>query len=95
MNLGSGYGGGRPAPSWHQDRWPRVFDPNDGLLNPRDENGQFVPGITPTTTGHSICEDHDVRLGNGGAQISSDAPLVTTDTFALHFYYLELAGCLP
>ena len=26
---------------------PNLFDPSDGLLNPRTENGQFITGITP------------------------------------------------
>jgi predicted alpha-1,2-mannosidase len=33
------------------NNWENVFDPGDGLLNPRDEDGQFVPDITPTATG--------------------------------------------
>ena len=29
------------------NNWANLFDPSDGLLNPRTENGQFIPGITP------------------------------------------------
>jgi predicted alpha-1,2-mannosidase len=32
------------------NNWENVFDPANDLLNPRDENGQFVPGITPAST---------------------------------------------
>ncbi|HEX4832026.1 MAG TPA: GH92 family glycosyl hydrolase [Trebonia sp.] len=32
------------------NNWQNVFDPNDDLLGPRDSNGQFVPGITATST---------------------------------------------
>ncbi|MGH9105018.1 MAG: GH92 family glycosyl hydrolase, partial [Acidimicrobiales bacterium] len=31
------------------NNWENLFDPANGLLNPRLEDGQFVPGITPTT----------------------------------------------
>jgi predicted alpha-1,2-mannosidase len=31
------------------NNWQNVFDANNNLLNPRNQNGQFVPGITPTT----------------------------------------------
>jgi predicted alpha-1,2-mannosidase len=30
------------------NNWENQFDPYNGLLNPRDENGQLVPGIVPT-----------------------------------------------
>jgi predicted alpha-1,2-mannosidase len=30
------------------NNWENMFDPYNGLLNPRDENGQLIPGITPT-----------------------------------------------
>jgi predicted alpha-1,2-mannosidase len=36
--------------------WQNLFDPGNGLLNPRDENGQFVPGITPTFEGSYYVE---------------------------------------
>jgi predicted alpha-1,2-mannosidase len=29
------------------NNWENIFDPTNDLLNPRLENGQFVPGITP------------------------------------------------
>jgi predicted alpha-1,2-mannosidase len=32
------------------NNWANVFDPADGLLNPRDADGSFVSGITPTST---------------------------------------------
>jgi predicted alpha-1,2-mannosidase len=31
------------------NNWENTFNPNNGLLNARYENGQFEPGITPTT----------------------------------------------
>ena len=31
------------------NNWENLFDPNNNLLNARTENGQFVPGIVPTT----------------------------------------------
>jgi predicted alpha-1,2-mannosidase len=30
------------------NNWENMFDPYNGLLNPRNENGQLIPGITPT-----------------------------------------------
>jgi predicted alpha-1,2-mannosidase len=33
------------------NNWENVFDPAGDLLTPRNENGQFVDGVTPTTTG--------------------------------------------
>jgi predicted alpha-1,2-mannosidase len=30
------------------NNWENMFDPYNGLLNPRDENGQLIPGVTPT-----------------------------------------------
>ena len=30
------------------NNWENQFDPGNDLLNPRDENGDYVPGITPT-----------------------------------------------
>jgi predicted alpha-1,2-mannosidase len=29
------------------NNWENLFDPNDDLLNPRDANGNFIPGVTP------------------------------------------------
>ena len=31
------------------NNWQNVFDANNNLLNPRYQNGQFEPGVTPTT----------------------------------------------
>jgi predicted alpha-1,2-mannosidase len=36
------------------NNWENVFNPGNNLLNPRNQNGQFVPGITPTTTDHYV-----------------------------------------
>jgi predicted alpha-1,2-mannosidase len=36
------------------NNWENVFNPAGNLLHPRNENGQFVPGITPTTTDHYV-----------------------------------------
>ncbi len=30
------------------NNWENMFDPGDDLLNPRDETGAYIPGITPT-----------------------------------------------
>jgi predicted alpha-1,2-mannosidase len=32
------------------NNWVNVFDSANGLLTPRDEDGAFVPGVSPTTT---------------------------------------------
>ena len=36
------------------NNWQNVFNPVNGLLNPRNQNGSFVPGITATTTNHYV-----------------------------------------
>ena len=36
------------------NNWVNVFDSASDLLNPRDENGAFVTGISPTTTSHYV-----------------------------------------
>jgi hypothetical protein len=36
------------------NNWVNVFDAANGLLSPRNQNGSFVPGITPTTTSHYV-----------------------------------------
>jgi predicted alpha-1,2-mannosidase len=36
------------------NNWENVFDPGNNLLNPRNANGQYVPGITPATTDHYV-----------------------------------------
>jgi predicted alpha-1,2-mannosidase len=46
------------------NNWVNVFDAADGLLNPRDENGAFVPGIGPTTTSHYVEGDAYEYLWN-------------------------------
>ncbi|HKS99832.1 MAG TPA: GH92 family glycosyl hydrolase, partial [Rugosimonospora sp.] len=32
------------------NNWQNVFNPVNGLLNPRNQNGAFVPGVTPTAS---------------------------------------------
>jgi len=46
------------------NNWVNVFDSADALLNPRNENGAFVSGITPTTTGHYVEGDAYEYLWN-------------------------------
>ena len=46
------------------NNWENVFDPGNNLLNPRNENGQFVPNISPTTTGHYVEGDAYEYLWN-------------------------------
>jgi predicted alpha-1,2-mannosidase len=46
------------------NNWVNVFDSSDGLLNPRNENGAFVTGITPTTTDHYVEGDAYEYLWN-------------------------------
>jgi predicted alpha-1,2-mannosidase len=46
------------------NNWVNVFDGANGLLNPRDENGAFVPGISPTTTAHYVEGDAYEYLWN-------------------------------
>ncbi len=36
------------------NNWENVFNPVNNLLNPRNANGQFVPGITGTTSNHYV-----------------------------------------
>jgi predicted alpha-1,2-mannosidase len=30
------------------NNWENLFDPNNDLLNPKDSNGNFIPGVVPT-----------------------------------------------
>ena len=46
------------------NNWVNVFDGGDGLLNPRDESGAFVPGISPTTTSRYVEGDAYEYLWN-------------------------------
>lgn len=46
------------------NNWENVFNPLDGLLTPRNANGRFVPGITPTTTAHYVEGDAYEYLWN-------------------------------
>jgi predicted alpha-1,2-mannosidase len=46
------------------NNWVNVFDGSNGLLNPRNENGSFVPGITDTTTNHYVEGDAYEYLWN-------------------------------
>jgi hypothetical protein len=46
------------------DNWANVFDAADGLLNPRDADGSFVSGITPTTTSDYVEGDAYEYLWN-------------------------------
>jgi predicted alpha-1,2-mannosidase len=46
------------------NNWVNVFDGSDDLLNPRNENGSFVAGITPTTTNHYVEGDAYEYLWN-------------------------------
>ena len=46
------------------NNWENVFDPAGDLLTPRNENGQFVDGITPTTTGPYVEGDAYEYLWN-------------------------------
>jgi putative alpha-1,2-mannosidase len=36
------------------NNWENVFNPVNNLLNPRNANSQFVPGITGTTSNHYV-----------------------------------------
>ena len=38
-----------PCSAQRANNWENTFNPNNDLLNARYENGQFEPGITPTT----------------------------------------------
>jgi predicted alpha-1,2-mannosidase len=55
-NFAAALGDAKDAAMMEQqaNNWENVFDPADDLLNPRDENGQFVPGITPTSTAQYV-----------------------------------------
>ncbi len=46
------------------NNWENVFNPNNNLLNPRNMNGTFVPGITPTTTDYYVEGDAYEYLWN-------------------------------
>src|SRR6266568_963257 len=46
------------------NNWQNVFNPVNGLLNPRNQNGAFVPGITGTTTNHYVEGDAYEYLWN-------------------------------
>src|SRR5262249_50631720 len=46
------------------NNWENVFNPMNNLLNPRNGNGQFVPGITGTTTKHYVEGDAYEYLWN-------------------------------
>jgi predicted alpha-1,2-mannosidase len=46
------------------NNWVNLFDGGDGLLNPRTQNGSFVPGISPTTTAHYVEGDAYEYLWN-------------------------------
>jgi predicted alpha-1,2-mannosidase len=46
------------------NNWENVFDPGGNLLNPRNENGQYVPGITPTTSSRYVEGDAYEYLWN-------------------------------
>ncbi len=46
------------------NNWVNVFDGADGLLNPRNADGSFVPGISPTTTTHYVEGDAYEYLWN-------------------------------
>ncbi len=46
------------------NNWVNVFDGGNGLLNPRNANGAFVPGISPTTTAHYVEGDAYEYLWN-------------------------------
>ena len=46
------------------NNWVNVFDGADGMLNPRNGNGSFVPGISPTTTAHYVEGDAYEYLWN-------------------------------
>jgi predicted alpha-1,2-mannosidase len=46
------------------NNWENVFNPVNNLLNPRNANGQFVPGITGTTTDRYVEGDAYEYLWN-------------------------------
>ena len=46
------------------NNWENVFDPAGNLLTPRNEDGSFVDGVTPTTTDHYVEGDAYEYLWN-------------------------------
>lgn len=46
------------------NNWENVFDPVTNLITPRNQNGTFVSGITPTTTSHYVEGDAYEYLWN-------------------------------
>ena len=46
------------------NNWENTFYPQNNLLNPRNEDGSFVPDITPTTTDHYVEGDAYEYLWN-------------------------------
>jgi predicted alpha-1,2-mannosidase len=46
------------------NNWQNVFDPAGNLLTPRNQDGSFVSGITPTTTDHYVEGDAYEYLWN-------------------------------
>jgi predicted alpha-1,2-mannosidase len=46
------------------NNWENVFSPVDNLLTPRNENGAFLAGITPTTSSHYVEGDAYEYLWN-------------------------------
>ena len=46
------------------NNWENTFYPQNNLLNPRNEDGTFVPDITPTTTDHYVEGDAYEYLWN-------------------------------
>ncbi len=46
------------------NNWQNVFNPANKLLNPRNSDGSWVPGITPTTTDHYVEGDANEYLWN-------------------------------
>lgn len=46
------------------NNWVNYFNPANGLLTPRNENGSFVPGVGPTTTNHYVEGDAYEYLWN-------------------------------
>jgi predicted alpha-1,2-mannosidase len=46
------------------NNWQNVFNPVNGLLTPRNQDGSFVPGITPTTYDHYVEGDAYEYLWN-------------------------------
>ncbi len=65
-NFASTLGDSKDAAALQQraNNWENVFDPAGDLLNPRNANGSFVSGITPTTTDHYVEGDAYEYLWN-------------------------------